>query len=249
MKSLGVFAFIAASALSTMSAFADQAPSSAPLRHLVYSFTYNVGTTDSIHSSGISGDGPASGVSDYRGGTNDKGTLSIDVMQVANDGGLVVKISEQARETRSAEPALCAVYGVTGSVICDPNAKVNDEEMALLRILGRDFVDPTQFDAKRHWQRGQSGGNITETADYTAGTLDTSGIMPITMQRVTQVSGAQGYKETTNGTINYNIALSIPTHLTQDAIVRQEQGMGNSHRQETKLDISLVSDSMATAKQ
>lgn len=249
MKHLGVFAFIAASAVSTMPAFADQAPSSAPLRHLVYSFTYNVGTTDSVHSSGIGGDGPASGVSDYRGGSEDKGTLTVDVMQAASDGGLVVKVSEKARDTRSAEPALCAVYGVTGSVICDPNAKVNDEEMALLRILGRDFVDPTQFDAKRHWQRGQSGGNINETADYTAGTVNSAGIMDIAMQRVTQVSGAQGYKETTNGTISYNLALSIPTHLTQDAIVRQEQGMGNSHKQETKVDIALISDSMATAKQ
>jgi len=248
MKHLGVFAFIAASALSTVPAFAVET-SSAPLRHLVYAFTYNVGTTDSVHSSGIGGDGPASGVSDYRGGTEDKGTLTVDVMQVANDGGIVLKISEKARDARTADPALCAVYGVTGAVICDPNAKVNDEEMALLRVLGRNFVDPTEFDANRHWKRGQSGGAVNETADYTAGTVDSSGIMPITMLRVTEVTGAQGYKETTNGTISYNLALSVPTRLTQDAIIRQEQGMGNSHRQETKVEISLVSDSMATAKQ
>ncbi|MBV9270349.1 MAG: hypothetical protein JO165_04590, partial [Candidatus Eremiobacteraeota bacterium] len=106
MKYLGVFACIAACALSTTTAFADPA-SGTPLRHLVYAFTYNVGTTDTIHSSGIGGDGPASGMSDYQGGTQDKGTLTVDVMQSATDGGLVVKISEQARDTRSAQPALC----------------------------------------------------------------------------------------------------------------------------------------------
>ncbi|MBV9271241.1 MAG: hypothetical protein JO165_09105, partial [Candidatus Eremiobacteraeota bacterium] len=126
---------------------------------------------------------------------------------------------------------------------------VNDEETALLRVLGRDFVDPTQFDAKRHWQRGQSAGNMSEMVDYTAGPVSSAGIMDITMQRVTEVSGAQGYKETTNGTISYNLAQTVPTHLTEDAILRQEQAMGNSHRQETKIDIGLISDSMATAKQ
>lgn len=243
MKSLGFLALGAALAAASLPASAaDQQP----LRHLVYNFTVGVTQTNSIHSSGID-NGATSGVTDYGGGESDKGTISVDVLQASPDGGLVVKVSEQARNTRSAPAAMCAAYGITGVVICDQSVKVNEEEMALLQVIGRDFVDPTQFDANRHWHRGQSTGDASESDDYTAGPLN-NGVMNITMQRVTKVEGAQGYNVVTDGTVTYNLTLSIPTHLTQDAILRSEHGMGQNNRIETKIDMALATDSMQTAK-
>ena len=71
-------------------------------------------------------------------------------MRQQNDGGLIVRISEQGEAIRRAPPATCVVYGNT-QVICDPDKTVYPEEYTLLRFLGPKFVDPTQLDANRHW--------------------------------------------------------------------------------------------------
>ena len=222
------------------------ADSSTPLRHLVYSFTYTVATTDTYHTSGL-GQEPASGLADYNAGALDQGTITADVVQASTDGGLVVRVSEQAHGQRSASPAMCVLYGVNATAMCDANAKVNDEEMALLLVLGRNFVDPTQFDANRHWQRVQTAPNASQTTDFTAGAMK-DGVLSITLQRLTSVSGAQGYKETTNGSLTYNVELSVPLRVQQDAVIRQEQGIGQSRRSETKVVLELLSDSMQAAK-
>jgi len=243
MRYFAISTLFAAALSLGQPAYAADSP---PLRHLVYSFTYTVATTDTYHTSGL-GQEPASGLADYNAGALDQGTITADILQASNDGGLVVRISEQARERRSAEPAVCVVYGSTVSAMCDANAKVNDEEMALLQVLGRNFVDPTEFDANRHWQRAQTAPNVSQKSDFTAGPMK-DGVLDITLQRVTDVSGAQGYKETTNGTLAYNVAMSLPVRLQQDAVLRQEQGIGQSRRSETKIVIELVSDSMQAAK-
>jgi len=240
------FLVSAAVLAAALSAGQVSAADSAPLRHLVYSFTYTVATTDTYHTSGL-GQEPSSGLADYNAGALDQGTITADVLQASTDGGLVVRISEQARENRSAAPATCVVYGNPASAMCDTNAKVNDEEMALLLVLGRNFIDPTEFDANRHWQRSQTAPNVTQKTDYTAGAVK-DGVLDITLLRQTDVAGAQGYKETTNGALTYNIPLSLPVKLSQDEVLRQEQGVGQSRRSETKIVLQLVSDSMQTAK-
>ena len=125
MKVAGRFSIslAAALALTAGAAFAD----SAPVRHLVYNFDVSFSTTSTIHDSGIGG-GPASGSADYRAGTTDKGQIVVDVVTVQPDSGLVVKVAEQARGTRSSEPTMCVAYG-NGAVICDQShGELNEEE-------------------------------------------------------------------------------------------------------------------------
>jgi len=214
-----------------------------PIRHLSYTFDVAISSDESVHSSGIGGNG--SGVTDYRGGYGDKGTISVDVLAVQPDTGLVVRISEAARETRSANPATCVVYG-SSSPICDTSAKINDEELTLLRLLGRTFIDESQMDAKRHWQFASSSPTYSETNDFTVN-RDQDGILDITGQRVTKASGARGYDATTNLQITYDKTKVVPTLVKEDTVLRRSEGMGKDNRIETMTTLTLASDSMAAA--
>src|SRR5580698_9002519 len=103
---------------------------------LVYNFTYSanqavasrdqstmdnidlVQPTNSVH--------VTSGISNYRGTLDDKGTMTVELLGKQPDGGLIVSVSEQGQEIRRAPPADCVVYGNT-QVMCDPNKTVYTE--------------------------------------------------------------------------------------------------------------------------
>lgn len=233
----------AATALSAGIALADQAP----VRHLVYKFDVQFTTTSTVHSSGFEGDGPASGSSDLRMGTDDDGSITVDVMQVQTDGGLVVRISEQARVRRSAVPTLCVVYG-TGSTICDEShGELNAEEMALLRLLGKNFVNTSVIDAKNHWQYASNAPQANETSDYTIGKV-AGNIMSISYQRILKVTGSRPFDATTEGSLSYNSALSVPVSVNEDTISRTNGMSGDGDKTEQKVGLTLTTDSMQTAQ-
>lgn len=218
-----------------------RAADSKPIRHLAYAFDVALSTDETDHSSGIGGEG--SGVTDYRAGSGDKGTISVDVLAVQPDTGLVVRISEEARETRTAKPATCVIYG-SSAPICDTSAKINEEELTLLRLLGRTFVDQGQIDANHHWQLAISSPAFSETSDFTiAG--QSVGILKITGQRVSKTEGARGSRTTTNLQIDYDQNKLVPTLVKEDSVMRQSIGMGRDNRVASMTTLTLVSDSMA----
>jgi hypothetical protein len=157
-------------ALAALVAVTAGAPPAAPLRHLVYTFTWGTSNNTEVHTSGMgdgsmgSANGPptsqgsASGMSSFNASVSDKGTITVDVLrEQPNDHGLVVTVSEQAQDNRSAVAATCVVFGNT-DVICDPNAKINYEELTLLRFLGS-----TEYAIERH-ERGEQYTTVkTET--------------------------------------------------------------------------------------
>jgi len=215
-----------------------------PIRHLSYTFTYNVTTDRTQHDSGIGG--PASGMADSKGAVQDRGTIDVDVMQATADLGLLVSISEKAHETRSAEPVKCAVYGNT-NFLCDAGKKVNDEEIAVLRLIGRNFVDPDQIDEKNHWRVANDDGHgSSRTSDFTIESNDDN-MLKITEQRVEKAAGASGFTITTDGKIGYDLGHDVPTSIDEDSTMRQNIGMGDYETDQTQITISLASDSM-TAK-
>lgn len=112
----------------------------APVRHLVYSLTWGATTDLETHTSGFADEtgamkspGAPSGIASSTAGTQDQGTITVDVEREQPDRGLVVDISEQANGRRSAPSATCVVFGNT-HIICDPNKKINAEELTLLTL-------------------------------------------------------------------------------------------------------------------
>jgi hypothetical protein len=245
---------LALSALVAVTAGAP--PAGAPLRHLVYTFSWGTSNTTEVHTSGMgdgspgssgttmgapTSSGSASGLSSFNASVNDKGTITVDVLrEQPNDHGLVVTVSEQAQDNRSAATATCVVFGNT-DVICDPNAKINYEELTLLRFLGSNFVDPNQIDAKQHWKVGESNGTYAISADYTIAS-NANGVMKIDEDRI--VSPTKTESSTINATIGYDFNRQIPTAITEYSIERRERGEQYT-TVKTETVLNLQADSMA----
>jgi len=172
-----------------------------PLRHLEYQFTVGVTSESTTHSSGIgatggtkdSGNDPSgpanssSGINTLRVGNSDDGTIVADLVSVSGDGGQVYVVSERARQQRNAEPAQCIVYSST-YVICDSSKKVYDEEIALLRVLGKNFTRAVPLDSKNHWSYHENSPNSTETDDYTI-LNNAGGVLTLSLDGVVKVGG------------------------------------------------------------
>jgi hypothetical protein len=239
--------FISAAAAGALTAgIACAQGTAAPVRHLVYNFDVSLDTTSTVHDSGIGGDGPVSGSSDYRAGTSDQGTIAVDVMQVQPDTGLVVKIAENARNRRDSVPTVCVTYG-DGAVICDQShGQLNEEELNLLRFLGRNFVNPALMDAQNHWRYSSNDAQSSETNDYTIAKT-TGDVLDIDYQRVLKVAGANAYDATTDGTMTYNKAMVMPVSIKEETRTRRNTGAGNYDTIRQDMSFTLAQDSMSQA--
>jgi len=226
-------------------------PSPPPVRQLVYNFTYTNVATMTEHDSGISASSaaghtaraPISGVAESQAADSDLGTISVDVLREQPDTGLIVSISEQAHDRRSAPVATCAVYGNT-NVICDPDVRVNTEELALLRLLGSNFVDVDQIDTKNHWRVDQSGRHLSDVADFSIDKND-DGMLRISSIRVLREIDAIGFVSTTNGTITYDNSRAIPTLILEDETTREGAGVGAYNTVRTQTSLTLIRDTAA----
>ncbi len=227
------------------------AASIAPQRHLVYSFTYGAQGDLSVHSDQGIGYAQAGGqatsgsgvMQDYNGSTQDKGTITVDVMGEQPDTGLIVKVSEQGTDTRKANPATCVVYGTT-NLICDPNATINSEELTLLRFIGRNFIDPNKLDAKGHWQLDQSNNVESITSDYTIAP-GKNGIVSIQEARVVKDLGGRPVTTDVTTSIVYDMNRQIPTSVQEYAVRRESSSAAGLMKTTVQTSLSLVSDSMA----
>jgi hypothetical protein len=208
-----------------------------PLRHLVYSFTY-----ESRQHGAPSNDPGTSGASSYTGKLDDMGTMTVDVLREAPDRGLVVVISEQGQGARRSTATTCAVYGNT-TVLCDKAKAMNSEEYTLLRFLGVTFFDPTLLDAKQHWSVGQQADRLKMSADYV---VSSSGD-PMTIEETRHV------EDTSTGSITvdtqtklvYSPKRLLPLEIDEYATEEQHSGVIGVSSTTYQTTFKLVSDSMA----
>ena len=191
-------------------------------RHFVYS--YDIDT--------------AAQVSD--GSKSDVGTILVDVLGFQTDTGTVVRVSEQSKARPDLKPAMCVTYG-TGLVQCDAIANVTVEEMCLLRVLGRNFVNWAELDRQRAWHNGAFDGHTRESNDFQI-TGQTHGLFDIAFKRVLNVPGFDGYVSTTNGHVSYDRDHSAPMTLTQETVTKPQTG--DRDRIIEDLTLRLQSDSL-----
>jgi hypothetical protein len=225
-------------AVAFLSAVGAARAETAPLRHLVYSFSF-----EEKQNGTVSNDPGTSGAPTYEGNLDDTGTITVDVLREAPDRGLVVIVSEQGEHTRSAEPATCAVYGNT-NVACDPSKKVNREEFTLLRFLGANFVDPKQIDSKQHWSVSDKKTGLTMTADYTIDKSDGDTMAIAENRHVEDTSqGTTTFDADTK--LSYVDSRLLPVSIDEYATERRHAGVNGIYTTVYQTTLSLVSDSMA----
>lgn len=175
-------------------------------RHFVYGFTMNTGVAAQ----------PAGGAK------TDAGSIVVDVVKVLDDTGTLVRVSEQSPARASQPASTCVAYG-TGLVQCDPIDTISVEEMCLLRVLGRNFLNWSEIDKQRAWHTGASDGRARESNDYRI-TGQTNGLFQIAFERVLHVDGSDGYVSMTQGRISYDDARAVPAFLTQQTVTRPQSG-------------------------
>ena len=113
-----------------------------PLRQLEYTFSVGVQGLQNYAvepgGSGVQTVDKGGHVATPEGGS---GTMYVNVLSVAPDGALVVRIAELVQgDPRPRQAFTCSVYGNT-SVLCPSMPSPSEAEWVLLSYLGREFVE------------------------------------------------------------------------------------------------------------
>src|SRR6201999_383392 len=137
-----------------------------PLRHLEYAFSVGVQGLQNYAvepgGTGVQTVDKGGHIATPEGGT---GTMYVDVLSVASDGALVVRISELVRgDARPRQPFTCSVYGNT-SVLCPSMPSPSEAEWVLLGYLGRQFVDAAPWTDQGQWERKEQSDQFQTTED------------------------------------------------------------------------------------
>ena len=145
------------------------------------------------------------------------GSIDASVLGLAPDEGLVVAVSE-SMDQRSAPPVTTAVFK-DGYWTYDPKfaANVNDEETALLGLLGRAIVADHDLGPGVTWTDSHNAPNLTDTTTYVVDSLVGEDTVNLHVVRAIAVRGSQPYDSVLKGTVTYNYKRSIPisAHLTE----------------------------------
>lgn len=206
----------------------------APLRHLEYRVSvHSTGTTQSESYDGLSTDMATGGYD---------GTLSVDVLAVAKDGGMVVKGAEWMHgRVRPEQAVTCAVYG-DGRVICPQNAPLTGTIHILFSHLGRTFYDTSLIDANGKWTRSDEGPELSVKSTFAQTPTQNADIVMI--REHTDVAPRQqiavGFSSDTD--IRYNTTLLVPVSIHDVSTTDSRSGSAGG----TDItDLNLTKDSFA----
>lgn len=230
--------------VSPASASADQP---AAIRHLVY--TFDVGVQSDSHDTdsavrfngtangGNGGEVTGTGDTSYGGVGSDMGQILVDVQGIETDGGLVVSVSEKAKNYRNAGATACVVYANT-NVVCGVGT-VNPEEISVLRTLSPHFFDPSYLDAKKHWHEGSDAAGIG--IDYTVTAMNND-VVTIDAQRSEKFQGSSRGSQESTAKYTYDMDKLMPTSITEYTTIRVETGPGQYSNITIDLKANLASD-------
>jgi hypothetical protein len=200
MKVLGILAAVAI-------VLTGQAPAT-PVRHLEYAFSpypaARVADTGDI--------GPMTGP-----GT---GTMSVDIMGQATDGGVMISATESWwNSVRPRQTHTCEVYS-NGGLSCDYIPAPSAPELVLLPLLARDYFAGV---ANSHWQQSYKisfGGGYVVTAATTnlnvVGSSDGGRIVKLAVDGTLKQLDRNYRSAREHGVIAYDTAASLPVtvHLS-----------------------------------
>jgi hypothetical protein len=168
------------------------------------------------------------------------GTMYVDVVSLAPDGALVVRIAELVRgDPRPRQAYTCNVYGNT-SVLCPSMPGPSEAEWVLLSYLGRQFVDGAPWDSQGHWQRKEQSTQFQMQEDFTL--VDAGDGKKVIVREVkeTRLDNGGFDSQTSDVTINYDRSMEVPD------VVRDEVATtGGDEASHASYQFTLQRDSFA----
>jgi len=190
-------------AAALMLAAASPSPG-APLREVVYSASFSRHANRVQEVFGGRRPDPYGSAIDVQ---TDQGTITIDILAVADDG-IAVRITElfgNAGRPRT----------TTGVVLPDGSLNidtehVNDATVELLPFFGASFIDATQsLDPGAQWIRQLSGGGVEIRTTYTVSGVD-GPIVTLDERRTITYTTARGNDVTVSGDVKYKPHVLAP---------------------------------------
>jgi hypothetical protein len=222
---------------------APASPPGKPLRHLEYSFNVAVQGLQTSKVTGTNGVQTVNVAGNLVPPEAGNGSIFIDVLSVAPDGALVVRISELLQsETRPRQAYTCNVYGST-SVFCPSTATPSATEWLLLSYLGRQFIDAAPWDAQGHWQRKEQSTEFNTEEDFTLVDAGDGKKVIVREIKTMQLHDGPFDTQTSDITINYDRAMEVPTVIHADVATA-----GGNETNSASYVFMLVKDSFVKPK-
>ncbi|HET9030138.1 MAG TPA: hypothetical protein VFN49_08175 [Candidatus Aquilonibacter sp.] len=219
-------------------ALALPASAAGPIRTVVYRYSVE---SQGFAGSVSTGQGGAVSEDGSIGTAGSTGTVRADVVEATTDGGLVVDVTQTVdRALRPMQTVRCAVYGATQDVVCDQNLTITSAERVLLAYFGRFFYDPSRVGADGRFQIEPKviPANMTIENDYT---VKKKAGDDVTLD-VHRLERTGAYQSTTDGSIVYNAARSVP-----ESIVLDMRAVRSGSQSDMNVHLTMLSDSMAPA--
>jgi hypothetical protein len=218
---------------------ASAAPAGKPLRHLEYNFTVDHQGMREYHFNGIgSGVKTSNGVGGIASSDGGHGTMNVDVLSLASDGALVVRISEAVYlEAHARQPYTCTVYGNT-AVLCPSVPAPSEAEWVLLSYLGRQFVDAAPWDAQSHWQRKAETAQYSLQEDFTLSDTGDGKRVMIHEAKKMEIHDGGFTTQAEDVSITYDRSMEVPDAVHDDLVATGGGGSGHS-----SFDFQLAKDS------
>ena len=242
---------LAALVVTQSAAFADSPPPLPSLRHIVYSYTYDVRQTtenpDERNTNPSNGEGGTvilqSG--NVNAGSRRTGTIVIDVVAATGDGGLVADVRE-GETSHLSDPVRCTVAS-DATVVFDPSSNVTDESQAALRFLSRGFFKPPDLKTGATWTIDHAGTGYNEHADYRLTGMSADSTAAIAFDATRNVRGSRFIQSVEHGELQYQTILLVPKSFATR--IRTVETIGTRRRStEENYGFDLISDSFAKAK-
>jgi hypothetical protein len=174
-------------------------------------------------------------------GSNDRGTLQVDVIAATGDGGLVVDVTYEGREAR--QPVLRVAILPDGRLLFDPKRQLSAQARRLLPMLSRGMLANRDVSPGSEWStpfaapaRGETKYRITHVDDRRA---------QITITADAIVSGPSGYDEHADGTTTYATDVLCPTAYDIRIRVRQQLTPETLESSDAHVTATLVRDTFA----
>lgn len=211
------------------------------MRHLEYAFSVSENGITSYEVNGINGGvETASGALGRSGNIGGDGTMYVDVMSVAPDGALVIRISELVRnQPHPGDAYTCNVYGNT-SVFCPAIPAPSAAQWVLLSYLGRRFIDGAPWTADGHWQHAETSTAFNLQEDFTL--VDAGNGKKVVVQELRKMDIHNGgfNSQSSTITINYDRAMEVPDHIRDEVVSSGDNAASSAH-----YEFTLRSDSFA----
>lgn len=169
------------------------------------------------------------------------GRLTIDVVAITQDGGLVVDAAYTG--TRTSQPKTRVALYPDGRLAADPAKQLGPEALHVLPLLARGFIANRDVSPGSSWTIAApppAKGNTTYRVSRIDGDQAT-----IALEGSISLPGLNGFDESDHGTTTYATNLVSPVSYDLTAKIRRQLGVDESITTNTHMTVTLVSDTFA----